>query len=128
MNECKQTRPGPTWPRGPVVGGARKRLLFYRVALTRLPAAASCAGSLPPSWGQLSRLDFIWLADNKLTGRLPPELRNTTRLGAIVLSRNQLSGPLPDPSDLHPWLALLNIADNKLTGKLGHWALVPVRL
>lgn len=84
---------------------------------TRIPLPSSCAGTLPPSWAQLSSLYILWLADNALTGGLPPELRNAPALQDIFVSGNRLSGPLPDPSDLPSGLTSLRIAGNRLSGK-----------
>ena len=43
-------------------------------------------GSLPPEWGQLAGMEFLYLDNNQLTGSLPPEWGQLARLWRLELA------------------------------------------
>ena len=52
-------------------------------------------GPLPPEWGQLTRLHWLYLSNNQLTGPLPIEWTRMTSLRSLGLQDNQLTGCFP---------------------------------
>lgn len=53
------------------------------------------AGSLPPSWSELTDLTMLELSYNSLTGTLPPQYSNLNALVQFSASSNGLTGTLP---------------------------------
>ena len=54
------------------------------------------SGPIPAWLGDLTRLEYLNVADNELSGPIPPQLGNLVSLWILDLSRNELSGPAPD--------------------------------
>ena len=52
-------------------------------------------GPIPAELGQLSELQKLNLAGNRLTGLIPPELGALSQLTTLELDSNELSGPIP---------------------------------
>jgi len=52
-------------------------------------------GTLPPSLGCCTRLEYLSVADNRLTGTVPSALTNITSLKNLYLSHNSFTGCLP---------------------------------
>ncbi|KAK7199294.1 Leucine rich repeat protein [Novymonas esmeraldas] len=115
------------------------------VLLTRIRAdglGSSLSGTLPASWGRLTRLRFVQLAgnaltgslpadwcsltgllvlsvsDNAFTGTLPAEWGSLRRLSALDVSVNQLTGPIPEPWSSMSSLSSLYLESNQLTGAI----------
>lgn len=104
-------------------------------------------GQIPSSISQMTKLDRLYMSDNKFFGKLPSQfLSNCSSLTYLDLSDNNLQGDiLPDQMNLPslPWLKLSNnsfsgiikdalikssttlnyfdISNNKLTGSLPNW-------
>lgn len=53
------------------------------------------AGTLPPSWGFLSKLRYIYMDNNKLSGPLPPAWSGLAALEQLTLANNALTGTVP---------------------------------
>ena len=51
-------------------------------------------GALPPQWSQLSKLQYLYLFDNRLRASLPAEWSSMGSLTEISLARNYVSDPL----------------------------------
>ncbi|ERN16672.1 probable LRR receptor-like serine/threonine-protein kinase At4g36180 [Amborella trichopoda] len=103
----------------------------------------SLSGPLPPSLPNLTSLQSLDLSQNQFRGRIPIALHLMSSLNHLDLSFNALSGALPDlPSNLVvlavkgnlltgalfrrvfsslEHLAVLELSDNQLNGKLGGW-------
>ena len=84
----------------------------------------SLTGSIPPTLGSLAEVEFLALAGNRLSGPVPPELGKLGNLQALVIETNQLSFIPPELGELAN-LRLLDIGANEIKslppelGKLG---------
>ena len=76
------------------------------------------SGALPPSLGNLTNLQDLWLFDNQLSGALPSSLGNLTNLRLLWLSSNAFSGSLPSWLGNLTNLVMLQLSDNQLSGAL----------
>ncbi|CAK7344948.1 unnamed protein product [Dovyalis caffra] len=76
------------------------------------------SGSIPPSLGNLSSLQSLYLADNMLSGQIPKELGNLSNLLEMTLHLNELTGQLPPELERLRSLIALVLSSNKLTGQL----------
>src|SRR5690606_37876571 len=54
------------------------------------------SGSLPPTLGNLSSLEYIDTSGNQFSGCLPSEVGNLSNLITLYLHSNQFDGALPD--------------------------------
>jgi Leucine-rich repeat (LRR) protein len=79
-------------------------------------------GSIPAGFGAMPKLSQLNLSTNELTGQIPDSLQMINDLKSIDLSGNQLTGSMnlgvPANSFLLPNLENINISDNQLTGSL----------
>ena len=93
---------------------------ILRTGLERLDMAHSqLVGSIPDDFGGLSRLQEIYLNNNKLEGPIPFLLANPgtmCHLRTIDLSNNQLSGDIPESFSSLTVLSHLNLSNNELSG------------
>jgi hypothetical protein len=76
------------------------------------------AGTLPPDWSSLQKLQSVRLSNNSLTGSLPPSWGQLRQLKVLYLYRNKLSGPLPDAYKALTAIEALWLYMNSLTGSL----------
>ncbi|KAK7199491.1 Leucine rich repeat N-terminal domain/Leucine rich repeat/Leucine Rich repeat [Novymonas esmeraldas] len=91
------------------------------VLLTRILAGglgSSLSGTLPASWGRLTRLREVQLAGNALTGPLPADWGSLTALRRVNVAENTLSGTLPTEWGSLQLLSVLDVSVNKLTGPI----------
>ncbi|KAK9282870.1 hypothetical protein L1049_011095 [Liquidambar formosana] len=74
---------------------------------------------IPPSLGNLSLLNELYLSTKRLEGTIPSSLGNFTNLYALFLSQNSLSGTIPTQL-FNPLASLvsLDLAQNNLVGSL----------
>ncbi|RYR13343.1 hypothetical protein Ahy_B04g070392 isoform C [Arachis hypogaea] len=75
-------------------------------------------GFIPPSLGNLVKLNFLGLAYNALAGTIPTHLGRLTELQQLVLKGNMLTGTIPVELGNCSNLQILNLASNKLTGSI----------
>ncbi|XP_065848965.1 receptor-like protein 7 [Euphorbia lathyris] len=68
--------------------------------------------------GNLSKLHILDLSHNYFAGQVPSWLGNSTQLTQLLLSNNELQGPIPDSIFQLPYLQVLNLNFNKLSGTL----------
>ena len=74
------------------------------------------SGTIPPSLGQLTRLQGLNLGANQLSGEIPSELGGLTHLETLQLWANQLSGAIPPELAGLTLLRGLNLGGNQLSG------------
>ncbi|KAG6518396.1 hypothetical protein ZIOFF_021871 [Zingiber officinale] len=75
-------------------------------------------GQLPPSIGNLKKLQTLILIGCKFSGTIPVELGNLSQLQTLRLDRNNLIGPVPQSISNLTRLKVLNFANNELTGMI----------
>ena len=79
-------------------------------------------GPIPEALGELTRLEELWLRDQRLTGPIPAELGSLSNLRVLSLQNNELGGPIPDALRRLTRLRWLDLAGNDLTaGPIPAW-------
>ena len=90
-------------------------LLFF------IPLVNDIGGTIPETWGKLSNLRTLNLAENFLNGTIPKSFTKLTKLEKLWLGSNRFTGQLSDRlfSDV-TWAKLkaLDLSQNQLTGKI----------
>jgi RHS repeat-associated protein len=75
-------------------------------------------GTIPPSIGNLTSLNFLQLQNNQLSGAIPFELGNLSNLEQLKLDQNQISGSIPSSLGNLTKLQELTIPNNQLIGEM----------
>ncbi|XP_073003259.1 protein NSP-INTERACTING KINASE 1-like [Typha latifolia] len=73
-------------------------------------------GTLSPSVGNLTNLDFLLLQSNNISGPIPSEIGKLSKLHQLDLSNNYLSGEIPATLGNLKSLLYLRINNNSLSG------------
>ncbi|KAK8630255.1 hypothetical protein V6N13_079057 [Hibiscus sabdariffa] len=73
-------------------------------------------GLIPPSFGNLTRIVFIYLSENLFEGQIPDVFGNLTKLTYLACSSCNLSGPIPNSIFDLVSLTSLDLSSNKLSG------------
>lgn len=76
------------------------------------------AGKLPSSIGNLKKLQYLNLFNNKLTGNIPSSFENLTQLIELDLTKNELSGIIPENIGNLSELTIMQLSKNKLSGSI----------
>ncbi|KAI5005110.1 hypothetical protein ZWY2020_032353 [Hordeum vulgare] len=77
------------------------------------------SGEIPTWIGNLTKLSFLDLLDNRLSGKIPNVLFNLVSLEELNLSSNELYGTLEDiPDRLSTFLKHIDLSNNNLAGKI----------
>ncbi len=76
------------------------------------------AGPIPPEFGNLTNLQYVYLYSNQISGAIPPELGALTNLRDFYLDDNQLSGAIPPELGNLSNIQFLSLPDNQLTGAI----------
>lgn len=87
-------------------------------SLQRLEVTCSMTGSIPTSFGALTKLVTLNLDGNYLTGTLPAELGSLTLLETLTISTNNITGTIPDTLAALTRLQILDLSDNSLVGSV----------
>lgn len=76
------------------------------------------SGTLPPSWGALTRLVTLSVGGNNMSGTLPDELGNLASLWALNLFDNSFTGTIPASWGQLSACTLIALYNNSLSGSL----------
>ena len=76
------------------------------------------SGTIPTTFGNLTRLNYLRMQKNQLTGRIPNEFGDLTRLRQLDLSDNLLSGSIPASLGNLTELESLYLSNNQLSGRV----------
>ena len=79
-------------------------------------ARQQIAGILPKELGNLNRVWYLILSNNRLTGSVPLELGNLETIREFSLAHNQLTGPVPQELGSLIYARSLLLQNNNLTG------------
>ncbi len=79
-------------------------------------AGGSLTGELSPKIGQLTKLQQLYLFNNKFSGELPRSLGQLQSLAYFSIWGNSFTGTIPDEFGHLPNLQQFNIAVNKFSG------------
>ncbi|CAL9093869.1 unnamed protein product [Musa acuminata var. zebrina] len=75
-------------------------------------------GEIPPSLGNLSSLEILWLAGCNLVGDIPPSLGQLSELADLDLSTNALSGRIPESIVNLSSIVQIELYNNSLSGPI----------
>ncbi|KAL1562236.1 receptor-like protein kinase HSL1 [Salvia divinorum] len=75
-----------------------------------LPAA------IPPEFGNLTKLEYLWMPDANVIGALPQSFANLSSLQHLDLSMNDINGEIPRGLFLLRNLSVVYLYKNKLSG------------
>ncbi|KPA74583.1 putative GP46-like surface antigen [Leptomonas pyrrhocoris] len=75
-------------------------------------------GPVPAAWSGLKALQYLWLQDNRLDSPLPDTLGTLAGLGSLYLSNNALTGTLPASWSGMAKMATLKLSGNRIEGNL----------
>ncbi|KAG6698612.1 hypothetical protein I3843_08G027100 [Carya illinoinensis] len=73
---------------------------------------------IPPEFGGLRKLKFLWMKQMNLIGEIPENISGLLSLEHLDLSRNNLAGAIPSRLLLLRNLSLVYLFNNKLSGEL----------
>lgn len=73
---------------------------------------------IPPEFGNLTNLNYIWMSRMNLIGEIPESLGRLANLEHLNLAENSLSGSIPASIWTIKSLKLLYLYSNKLTGEI----------
>jgi Leucine-rich repeat (LRR) protein len=75
-------------------------------------------GTIPPSIGNLSALNFLVLNQNNLSGSIPAQVGNLSNIRSLYLAYNQLTGSIPSALGNLSTATDIEIEANQLTGNI----------
>ncbi|XP_077217682.1 uncharacterized protein LOC143852164 [Tasmannia lanceolata] len=73
---------------------------------------------IPPEFGQLKKLKFLWMRSINLIGEIPEAFENMAELQQLDLSKNQLSGKIPIGLFRLKNLMFVYLYYNRLSGEI----------
>ena len=76
-------------------------------------------GSIPTSFGQLTKLTYFGVAVNRFSGSIPPSIFNLSSLNTFDVGVNQIQGHLPSDIGITlPNIKAISIYNNQFTGPI----------
>ncbi|KAJ9189787.1 hypothetical protein P3X46_001041 [Hevea brasiliensis] len=102
-----------------ISGEIHDSLYLSCVSMTQFEAAYNqISGSLPPSIGNLKKLQCLDLRGNRLSGNLPNQLRNLRLVKSILMGSNNVAGGIPSELGQLNSLTVLDLSHNAITGTI----------
>ena len=74
-------------------------------------------GEIPPEFGRMKSLRFLYLHNNRLEGEIPAELGDMPLLMLLNLSDNRLEGEIPPELGNPPILGYILLSNNRIEGE-----------
>ncbi|CAD6219227.1 unnamed protein product [Miscanthus lutarioriparius] len=84
--------------------------------LQSLNVSDNISGTIPPSIGNLTLLEFLYMQDNFISGGIPLALSNLTSLKVIEMSANKLTGQIPAELSNLRNIEAIDLGSNQLHG------------
>ncbi|KAH7849479.1 hypothetical protein Vadar_018476 [Vaccinium darrowii] len=81
-------------------------------------SSCSITGPIPLSFGDMSRLNYLYLSDNSLSGSIPSSLGQLLSVSVLDLSQNSLTGSIPSSFSALGNLSSLDLSFNLLSGSI----------
>ncbi|XP_073042592.1 uncharacterized protein [Primulina eburnea] len=73
---------------------------------------------IPPEFGKLTKIEYIWMKETNIYGQIPESFRNLSSLKHLDLSMNQLEGDIPGGLFLLKNLTYLYLYNNIFSGSV----------
>lgn len=73
---------------------------------------------MPPEFGRLTKLKFLWMKQTNLIGEIPENISGLSSLEHLDLARNNLVGAIPNTLFLLKNLSFVYLFNNRLSGEL----------
>ncbi|XP_006366693.1 receptor-like protein kinase HSL1 [Solanum tuberosum] len=74
--------------------------------------------ALPPEFGKLKKIKYIWMRDTKLIGEIPESFGDFENLELIDFAYNNLEGKIPSGLFLLKNLTMMYLYGNRLSGRI----------
>ncbi|KAL6985480.1 hypothetical protein U1Q18_018855 [Sarracenia purpurea var. burkii] len=74
--------------------------------------------TIPPEFGRLKKLKFLWMTQTNLIGEIPESFSNLSSLEHLDLSSNNLDGPIPQGLFQLKNLSIVYLYKNRLSGEI----------
>lgn len=93
-------------------------------------SSCSITGPIPLSFGDMSRLNYLYLSDNSLSGSIPSSLGQLLSVSVLDLSQNSLTGSIPSSFSALGNLSSLDLSLNFLSGSIPDelWSMPQLRM
>lgn len=72
--------------------------------------------TIPPSYSEFKKLEFLDVSDNHMTGQLPRNL--PAKLEEVWFENNGFTGPIPDDFSRFEYLRFIDISNNQISGTI----------
>jgi Leucine-rich repeat (LRR) protein len=95
----------------PTTLGLLTNMEIFTISVNR-----NLSGPIPSELGNLNKVRFFNLENNKLTSTLPPSLSQFSELIVFFVDSNMITGTLPNSYSNMLQLQIFDVSNNKLTG------------
>ncbi|KAL3645937.1 hypothetical protein CASFOL_011117 [Castilleja foliolosa] len=74
--------------------------------------------AIPPGFGKLTKLNFIWMSQANVIGEIPESFANLSSLSHLDLSQNEMEGAIPNGLFLLRNLSKVYLWNNRFSGSI----------
>ena len=78
----------------------------------------SLVGTIPNSYGTLTKLEYFLVEENKLTGTFPSTMTKMPNMKTLTVAGNSLVGTIPNSLSTYSKLTSVNFKNNMFTGTI----------